>query len=109
MLFYLLHNRDIPSGSGGSGGADGTGGLIILVVRGSLTIGASGVIESKGSAGKSGGPQGGGGGSGGGSINIFYGGSYTKTGSVLATGGVGGTASYTGGDGGDGCITEQQI
>ena len=58
------------------------------------------------------GARAGGGGSGGGSINIFYGGTYTKTGQVLATGGSGGGANYggcIGGNGGDGCITEQQI
>ena len=100
-----------PGGSG-VGSADGTGGLIILVVRGNLTIGANGVIESKGTQGvsKSGNYTVGGGGSGGGSINIFYGGDYTKNGQVHATGGAGGTSTnYNGGKGGDGCITEQQI
>jgi hypothetical protein len=92
----------------------GTGGLIILVVRGNLTIGTNGKIESKGSKGgyATSGQVQGGGGSGGGSINIFYGGTYTKTGQVLATGGDGGTggsSGYTGGKGGDGCITETQI
>ncbi|WP_367334319.1 hypothetical protein [Lentilactobacillus sp.] len=107
-----------PNGAGGIKVADGTGGLIILVVRGNLTIGANGIIESKGIDGNSG--KGttdygsGGGGSGGGSINIFYQGTYTKTGQVLATGGAGGlknssTNSRDGGKGGDGCITEQQI
>lgn len=103
-----------PGGVGGiaeNNGEDGTGGLIILVVRGNLTIGANGSIESKG---KNGGlsnmsNSSGGGGSGGGSINIFYGGTYTKNGSVIATGGNGGNATYKGGKGGDGCITEQQI
>jgi hypothetical protein len=100
-----------PSGNYGTGGGQGTGGLIILVVRGNLTIGTNGKIESKGSAGKDAGGffRAGGGGSGGGSINIFYGGTYTKNGNVLATGGAGGIAGGNGGKGGDGCITEQQI
>jgi hypothetical protein len=100
-----------PGGKYGTGSGLGTGGLIILIVRGNLTIGATGIIESKGTAGKNA-PEtysAGGGGSGGGSINIFYGGTYTKNGSVLATGGDGGTGFYAGGKGGDGCITEQQI
>jgi hypothetical protein len=100
-----------PSGNYGTGGGQGTGGLIILVVRGNLTIGTNGKIESKGSAGKDAGgfSRAGGGGSGGGSINIFYGGSYTNNGQVLATGGSGGTGNAPGGKGGDGCITETQI
>jgi len=97
-----------PCGANGTGGENGTGGLIILIVRGNLTIDETGIIEAKGCTGKSAGS--GGGGSGGGSINIFYGGNYTKTGQVLSTGGVGGgSATYAGGKGGDGCITEQQI
>lgn len=102
-----------PMGSGGSGGENGVGGLIILIVRGNLTIGTNGIVESKGSAGRNGaGNYPAGGGSGGGSINIFYGGSYTKNGQVLATGGPGGDAGTVyadGGKGGDGCVTEQQI
>ncbi len=102
-----------PGGNYGTGTGLGTGGLIILVVRGNLEIGSTGKIESKGTAGKSAiGPStAGGGGSGGGSINIFYGGTYTKTGQVLATGGTGGAGGNgnAGGNGGDGCITEQQI
>ena len=92
-------------------GGLGTGGLIILVVRGNLTLGANGKIESKGSGGGQAVNGQGGGGSGGGSINIFYGGTYTKTGQVLATGGTGGAGGNgnAGGKGGDGCITEQQI
>lgn len=100
-----------PGGNYGTGSGLGTGGLIILIVRGNLTIGATGIIESKGTAGKNA-PETsstGGGGSGGGSINIFYGGTYTKNGSVLATGGDGGTGFYAGGKGGDGCITETEI
>lgn len=99
-----------PMGSGGSGGENGVGGLIILVVRGNLVIGENGIIEAKGCAGRNSTIPGGGG-SGGGSINIFYGDSYTKNGSVLATGGPGGTSTVNaaGGPGGDGCITEQQI
>lgn len=102
-----------PSGSGGTG-ENGTGGLIILVVRGNLTIGTNGIIESKGVKSKNitATYNGMGGGSGGGSINIFYGGTYTKSGQVLATGGSSGSGGFyskPGGTGGDGCITETQI
>ena len=46
----------------------------------------------------------GGGGSGGGAILIFYGDSFTNTGTISTTGGAGGTvtAGYAGGAGGDG-------
>lgn len=99
------------SGTGGSDGETGTGGLIILVVRGNLTIGANGKIESQGKKGGTGHSNYGasGGSSGGGSINIFYGGVYTKTGQVIANGGAAVTVGRSGGKGGDGCITEQQI
>jgi len=99
------------SGTGGTNGETGTGGLIILVVRGNLIIGTNGIIESKGKNGGKGHSNYGacGGGSGGGSINIFYGGTYTKTGQVLATGGSSGSDGRPGGKGGDGCITETEI
>lgn len=99
------------SGTGGSDGETGTGGLIILVVRGNLTIGANGKIESQGKKGGTGHTNYGaaGGSSGGGSINIFYGGIYTKTGQVIANGGDSVTVGRPGGKGGDGCITETEI
>lgn len=98
-----------PGGTGtGTAPEVGTGGLIILVVRGNLTIGANGMIESKGKKGGYGTTLGAGG-SGGGSINIFYGGTYTKNGQVLATGGIAVGTTYSGGVGGTGCITETQI
>lgn len=109
-----------PGGSGaknGTGtftdGSGGTGGLIILIVMGNLTIHAGGTIESKGSAGGNGygaSAGSGGGGSGGGSINIAYGGVYVNAGTVSAAGGAGGAGTTrAGGAGGAGCITIEQL
>ena len=72
----------------------GTGGLLILMVKGNLTIGASGIISTKGvdngndgSRNLSGGCYGSGGGSGGGALAMLHGGTYTNSGSVTSAGG----------------------
>lgn len=92
-------------------GQDGTGGTLIIIVRGTITIGASGIIEAKGSRG--GGYSGmtglSGGGSGGGNIVILYGGSVSNSGTITAAGGNGGLnsgagISRSGGVGGVGSI-----
>ena len=104
--------NDVTSGSG-TPSEEGTGGLIILVVGGNLTIGASGKITTEGS--RSGSSSGGnewhcpGGGSGGGNIVIAHKGTYTNNGTVTANGGVAGTHSYSGnsrsgGNGGNGSV-----
>jgi len=100
-----------PGGSGGSGGSNGTGGIIFLIVKGNLTIGASGTISSNGSAGGNGVPSGhpGGGGSGAGCINVLYAGSYTNNGTIQANGGSGGSGTPTGGAGGAGSIIVAKI
>ena len=106
-----------PGGSpryDGSSGNNGTGGVLILVVKGNLVVSSSGSISANGSNGgnSNDGPLGGfgGGGSGGGSINIIYGENYSNSGSITANGGFGGTATHAGGKGGNGCITiEHQI
>lgn len=75
---------------------DGTGGTIVLLVRGNLTIGASGKIEANGMRG--GGMTatrptssfGGGGGSGGGNILVLHAGTLTNNGVIQVNGGVGG-------------------
>jgi hypothetical protein len=97
-----------PSGSGGTpiGATDGTGGLLILIVRGNLRIGPNGSIASLGSTG-GGSPASptfiGGGGSGGGIIYVYYGGTLTNNGTVAATGGSGGpSVTRSGGAGGAG-------
>lgn len=92
-------------------GASGTGGLLIIVVYGDITITETGVISSDGlhggntfcTAGA------GGGGSGGGSINILHTGSFTNNGTIHANGGPGGTGNAVGGTGGTGTIRIAQI
>lgn len=96
-----------------NGGA-GCGGLLVLIVGGNLTIGASGSIQSNGTAGGKtnySGDGSGGGGSGGGNIIICHRGSYTNNGSVTATGGAGGSAvaGQRGGNGGNGSVQVLQI
>ncbi|MBN8460690.1 MAG: hypothetical protein J0M04_22905 [Verrucomicrobia bacterium] len=96
------------AGANGNGvgykGADGTGGLLILLVKGNLTIGASGMIESRGSPGGDGGRAGGS--SGGGRILVLHGGTYSAANQPTA---VGGSRTGNGGAGGDGSVTVEKI
>ena len=99
-----------PPGGGGVGGGNGefgTGGLLILIVKGNITINSAGIISNNGSSGGSG--TCGGGGSGGGRTIILYGGTYTNLGSVVANGGSGGSGTAAGGSGGAGVITIRKI
>jgi hypothetical protein len=105
-----------PAGVAGAGtaGSIGAGGLIILIVRGNVTI--NGTISSNGSIGGSCAPTGGGGGggSGGGRIIIIYGGTYSNVGSVVANGANGGTGGPVpnggpAGAGGAGSITTRKV
>ena len=117
-------------GSGGSGanggagnpggspnGGEGTGGLLILIVKGNLYIGPSGSIRSNGSNGGTAGSanSGGGGGSGGGVMYIYYGKSFASSSvspSITTAGGIGGAGSgsgYKGGDGGSGSLVVANI
>lgn len=91
-------------------GENGTGGLIILVVKGNLIIGSSGIISSNGTNGGHAGSatlHAGGGGSGGGSITLLYSGTHTNAGSIQANGGIGGY--WGGGNGGAGSIRVGKI
>ena len=104
-----------PGGTGYGGGEPGqvgVGGIIWLVVKGNITVGASGKIECIGgyaghdqAAGTGGN---GGGGSGGGAIQILHGGTYTNNGTVTAAGGIG-PASFGGGTAGAGGINSAQV
>jgi hypothetical protein len=91
----------------------GVGGLLILVVKGDLTL--TGKISSEGSNGGSSSFNfgAGGGGSGGGRIILLYGGTYTNLGTTTAAGGIGGTVSginaTPGGNGGAGAITVLKV
>ena len=111
-----------PGGSGvgtGAAGTSGTGGLLVLVVKGTLTVGGTGIISSNGSAGGSNSPlqnAGGGGGSGAGPILVIYGKTLSNSGSIVSNGGPGGAGatqgppgSYDGGAGGAGSIQTQQV
>jgi hypothetical protein len=98
-----------PNGTGTAVG-EGTGGLLILIVRGNLKIGPNGSITVNGITGNSGQAAGpiagsGGGGSGGGILYVYYGGTLTNNGTVTASGGAGGagaTPGFNGGAGGAG-------
>jgi len=90
----------------GSNGGEGTGGLLILIVRGNLKIGPNGSIVADGMAGGTyfspGTSTGAGGGSGGGVLYVYYGGTLTNNGTLTANGGSGGTGGPSGGNGGAG-------
>ncbi len=90
---------------GGPNGGEGTGGLLILIVRGNLKIGPNGSITANGSnGGNASNPTlaGGGGGSGGGVLYVYYGGTLTNNGTVTASGGTRGTGGNVAGNGGAG-------
>lgn len=100
----------VGTDSGANNGLDGTGGTLILIVGGNLTLGGSSVISANGSAGGSclqaSGYRLGGGGSGAGRVIILYAGTLSNSGSIVATGGAGGTgATSNGGAGGAGSVT----
>jgi len=87
-------------------GANGTGGILIILVEGSITINSGAVISADGAnGGNSDNPSpnhsGGGGGSGGGSVTIV-GQSYSNSGTVRANGGSGGLGYDGGNNGGAG-------
>ena len=97
-----------PNGTGGSQTATGTGGLLILIVRGNLKIGPNGSITTNGSAGNNAnisGGSGAGGGSGGGVLYVYYGGQLTNNGSVTSNGGSGGSPFGGGASGAGGAGT----
>jgi len=99
-----------PAGTGGPVvGSTGVGGLLILIVRGSVTI--NGTLSSNGTTGGTGISTGsGGGGSGGGRIMVIYGGTYTNAGTIVANGGSGGAGGgYAGGAGGAGSTTIRRV
>ncbi|MCD9020513.1 discoidin domain-containing protein [Cohnella silvisoli] len=126
-------NCGVGAGGGGGGGSvNGStaaspsgfaGGLILVICKGNVTN--SGTISANGTQGGdgavSGGAQsgggGGGGGTGGGVVGIFYGGTYSNTGSITVSGGGagnagaanGGNAGLPGTSGSVGTIVTQKI
>lgn len=109
--------RKAAGGAGNNGGAgcggsyvglNGTGGLLVLVVKGNLYLGSTGIIRSNGSRGgnitSSADVESGGGGSGGGNITVLYSKEYSNQGTIQANGGAGGNADSDGGAGGAGMV-----
>lgn len=108
-LYGGIGGTSISSGGGGAGnpggggagggltGGTGTGGPLIIICRGNITLTAGHSITSNGSQGGGGSANSGGGGSGAGSVFLSYGGALTGTPNLAATGGLGGAGSQTGG------------
>lgn len=103
-------------GAGGGSNIEGHGGMMWIVVKGNVTVGASGSIEAHGGRGQISGlgasAATGGGGTGGGAIHILYGGTLTNNGSIAANGGgSGGTVAgvASGGTGGAGGVNTTQV
>jgi hypothetical protein len=92
----------------------GGGGVLILCVKGALTIGASGIISSDGAQSaysNAGVAESGGGSAGGGRVIALYAGTLTNNGTIRANGGVSvdqGTG-LPGGNGGAGVVTIDQV
>jgi hypothetical protein len=79
-------------------GADGGGAVVIATNTGSITIASTGSINADGANGLiSGSGTGSSGGGAGGDEWFYAGGSFTNNGSLTATGGAGGTSTYTSG------------
>ena len=109
-----------PAGAGAGGtpvtapASDGTGGLLIIIVQGNVTVDANGSIQSKGSSGGTAGAgnyKESGGSSGGGSVVILHGGTLSNSGEISAAGGIsgGGWSGYLGGAGGAGGSLQDTI
>jgi hypothetical protein len=92
-----------------AGAESGTGGLLVVFVRGKLTIGAGGRISANGSLG--GRSIYSGGSSGGGRIIVLHGGLFESQGTIEAKGGPSNTSGqgYASGSGGDGAVTVDSI
>lgn len=89
-----------PGGTGagaGRTGQSGTGGLLILIVKGNLTITASGIISSNGKSNNASAGTSCGGSSGGGNILVLYAGTLTNSGTIQANGGAASTGSTANG------------
>ena len=97
-----MNNSDLSAPNGGLDGAI-TGGLIVIIAKGNVTINNGGLITANGGNGGTGGAGknyagggGGGGGSGGGCVVICHLGTYTNNGSITVNGGSGGAGGAKG-------------
>ena len=92
----------LNSGAAGGGG----GGAVLLHSAGSLTVSATGLVDTAGGAGGASLEGAGGGGGAGGLIELLVGGTSTLLGTLLVDGGSGGVSGSgcPGGDGGDGLV-----
>ena len=98
-----------PGGGGGTTAGDGTGGTLLLIVGGDLTIGSGALIQARGQAG-AGGPESGGGSSGSGNVIVLYAGTLANSGSITAAGVEPDSAGRSdGGIGGDGSVQTAQV
>ena len=92
-----------PGGTGNQNGQNGTGGLMLLFVKGNIIFGPNGKIVSKGMNGGDGKPgienntynSGGGGASGGGAIHLFSKSTDIDISKIDVSGGLGGISTYT--------------
>ena len=101
---------DCAGGALGFYGATGTGGLLLLFVRGTLTVAATGWLTSNGANGGAAWKCGGS--SGGGTIVCLYGTGYSNSGTIQTNGGVSATGTYAplnGGAGGAGYVLVEQV
>lgn len=100
--------------TGGGGGSGAGGGVVVLFVKGNVTI--TGTITALGGNGGNGGTGSGtgqdgsgGGGGGGGVVAIFYGGTLSGIENIDISGGTGGTGLYDGGDGETGFVLVKKV
>ena len=100
------YDYDGSGGNPNNRSGDGIGGIIWLVVKGDLTIGAAGSINATGNNSYNG-VQAGGGSTGGGCIHALYGGTLSNSGSITAAGGT--TVATHGAAGGVGGVNTTQV
>ena len=101
-----------PPGSAvnsGLAGSVGTGGTIVLIVGGDVTVSATGSITANGSNGNGTLLLASGGASGGGNILILYAGQLINTGTISANGGTSGTWGTTTARAGNGSVQIAQV
>jgi hypothetical protein len=107
-------NNGSATGNNGTPKApNGSGGLLVLIVRGTLSIGSSGIITAQGQNGtifNTNNERAGGGSSGGGNIVIAHRGAFSNSGSITVAGGTAwGWGNQVGAPGGNGSVQTIQV